>query len=213
MEPPAGDRTKRHVTPAQPDPRTDQALWAAAVGGEAGAFGELFARHHLAVYNFCFRRTASWSDAEELVSVAFLEAWRGRRRMKLAGDSMLPWLYGIATRVTSRRHRSRTRHRRALARITSQVVDAADPADDIVERLADEQRMRELHPAFEALPRGERDALELAAFADLDYAEIGVALGVPVGTVRSRLSRGRARMRLAQDGTDGRDDALEEAIP
>jgi RNA polymerase sigma-70 factor, ECF subfamily len=55
-------------------------------------FGRLFERHGRAVYNYCFRRTADWSAAEDLTSVVFLEAWRRRKDLRLDGDSLLPWL-------------------------------------------------------------------------------------------------------------------------
>ena len=127
------------------DRRGDQELWESAVRGEADAFGSLFERHHLVIYNFCFRRTGSWSTAEDLMSVVFLEAWRTRRDLVLSDGSLLPWLYAIATRVTSHTHRSRLRYRKALARVAARRTEAPDHADEVVDRLADEQRMRELH--------------------------------------------------------------------
>jgi RNA polymerase sigma factor (sigma-70 family) len=194
------------------DRRGDQELWESAVRGEADAFGSLFERHHLVIYNFCFRRSGSWSTAEDLMSVVFLEAWRTRRHMVLSGGSLLPWLYAIATRVTSNTHRSRLRYRKALARLAARRTEAPDHADDVVDRLADEQRMRELLGALAALPSGERDVLELAAFADLDYAGIGLALGIPIGTVRSRLSRARARLQPGPVPADNHDDEIKEAL-
>ena len=191
--------------------RCDQELWEAAVIGEADAFGELFERHHVLIYNFCFRRTGSWSIAEDLMAVVFLEAWRTRRGMQLHDGSLLPWLYAIATNVTRHQHRSTGRHRAALARVASRVSNVPDHADEIIDRISDEQRMQEVLGAFTQLPQRERDVLELAAFASLDYAQIAVALGIPVGTVRSRLSRGRSRLRAIVGDIDTNDDEIEEA--
>lgn len=191
--------------------RCDQDLWNAAVIGEADAFGELFERHHVLIYNFCFRRTGSWSIAEDLMAVVFLEAWRTRRGMQLHDGSLLPWLYAIATNVTRHQHRSTGRHRAALARVASRVSIVPDHADEIIDRISDEQRMQEVLGAFTQLPQRERDVLELAAFASLDYAQIAVALGIPVGTVRSRLSRGRSRLRAIVGDIDTNNDEIEEA--
>ncbi len=191
--------------------RCDQELWEAAVIGEADAFGELFERHHVLIYNFCFRRTGSWSIAEDLMAVVFLEAWRTRRGMQLHDGSLLPWLYAIATNVTRHQHRSTGRHQAALARVASRVTDIPDHADEIIDRISDEQRMRQVLGAFNQLPQRERDVLELAAFANLDYAQIAAALGIPVGTVRSRLSRGRGRLRLIVGDINTYDDEIEEA--
>lgn len=191
--------------------RCDQELWEAAVIGEADAFGELFERHHGLIYNFCFRRTGSWSTAEDLMAVVFLEAWRTRRGMQLHDGSLLPWLYAIATNVTRHQHRSTGRHQAALARVASRVTNVPDHADEIIDRMSDEQRMRQVLGAFTQLPQRERDVLELAAFASLDYAQIGAALGIPIGTVRSRLSRGRSRLRGIVDDIDKYDDEIKEA--
>lgn len=191
--------------------RCDQELWEAAVIGEADAFGELFERHHGLIYNFCFRRTGSWSTAEDLMAVVFLEAWRTRRGMQLHDGSLLPWLYAIATNVTRHQHRSTGRHQAALARVASRVTNIPDHADEIIDRIGDEQRMRQVLGAFTQLPQRERDVLELAAFASLDYAQIAAALGIPVGTVRSRLSRGRSRLRGIVDDIDKYDDEIKEA--
>jgi RNA polymerase sigma factor (sigma-70 family) len=190
------------------DRRSDQELWEAAVSGQAEAFGVLFDRYHRLIYNFCFRRTASWSSAEDLVAVVFLEAWRTRRHMQLE-SGVLPWLYGIATNATRRQHRSAARHRDALARLASRWVDVPDVGDEVAGRLADEQRMADVRAAMQQLPSRERDVLELAVFAELDYAQISTALGVPVGTVRSRLSRGRSRLRRLVGDRDNHDEPEE----
>jgi RNA polymerase sigma factor (sigma-70 family) len=179
--------------------------------GEADAFGELFERHHGLIYNFCFRRTGSWSTAEDLMAVVFLEAWRTRRGMQLHEGSLLPWLYAIATNVTRHQHRSTGRHQAALARVASRVTNIPDHADEIIDRMNDEQRMRQVLGAFTRLPQRERDVLELAAFASLDYAQIAAALGIPVGTVRSRLSRGRSRLRGIVGDIDKYAEEIEEA--
>ncbi|BAS12103.1 hypothetical protein AHiyo8_04060 [Arthrobacter sp. Hiyo8] len=63
---------------------SDQVLWDRSVAGDADAFGELFVRHRDAVYNYCFRRTASWDAAEDLTSAVFLEVWRA--------DDSWPWI-------------------------------------------------------------------------------------------------------------------------
>jgi RNA polymerase sigma-70 factor (ECF subfamily) len=162
------------------------------VDGEPSAFGTLFERHARAVYNFCFRRTADWAVAEDLTSVVFLEAWRRRDDVRLSGDSALPWLYGVALNVLRNRWRSERRHRGALARLPRERPDAF--TDDADGRLDDERRMRTLLRSIQGLPGRERDVLALCGWAGLSYEEAALALDIPVGTVRSRLSRARARL-------------------
>jgi len=172
---------------------SDRALWEDSSRSRSDVFGLLFERHAKAIYNYCFRQTGSWAAAEDLVSVVFLEAWRRRSDVNLYHDSALPWLYGVATNVCRNNRRSTLRHRAALHRITDLVVEP-DPADEVAGRVDDERRMRDLLDAVRALPRREREVLGLVVWSGLDYAAAALALGVPVGTVRSRLSRARARL-------------------
>jgi RNA polymerase sigma factor (sigma-70 family) len=172
---------------------TDAELWQRAVEGEPDAFGVLFERHARTVYNYLFRRTADWALAEDLTSVVFLEAWRRRADVTLESGVALPWLLGVATNVLRNRRRSQWRHRAALQRIPRERQE--DFAADANERLDDEKRMRTVLRSLASLPAREQDVVALCAWAELSYEEAALALGVPVGTVRSRLSRARARMR------------------
>ena len=125
--------------------------------------------------------------------MVFLEAWRRRRDVSLHQDSALPWLYGVATNVCRNNRRSVRRHRAALNRINEQLSEP-DPADEVADRVDDERRMRSLHVAIRTLPRREQEVLALVVWSGVDYAAAAAALGVPIGTVRSRLSRARSRL-------------------
>ncbi|GAA4469521.1 RNA polymerase sigma factor [Phytohabitans houttuyneae] len=171
----------------------DGELWARAVRGEAECFGVLFDRHCEAVRAYCARRTGSVDAADDLVSIVFLEAWRCRAGVELVDGTALPWLYGIARRTVQHRWRSALRHRRALSRLPPPPV-TPDHADEVAARLDDERRLTQLTRAFARLPAADRDVLILCVWQGLSYAAAAVALGVPVGTVRSRLSRARARL-------------------
>lgn len=164
---------------------------------DPASFGTLFERHGKAIYNYCFRRTADWSAAEDLTSIVFLEAWRKRKAVRLQGDSLLPWLYGVATNVLRNRSRSLRRYRAALERVPRGVE--ADFADDVAGRLDDERQMRAVLEAVRQLPTREQDVFALCAWSELSYEEAAVALGVPLGTVRSRLARARARLNARLD--------------
>jgi RNA polymerase sigma factor (sigma-70 family) len=192
---------------------TDAELWRLAAGGEAVAFGVLFERHARAVYNFCFRRTADWALAEDLTSIVFLEAWRRRGDVRLKDGRALPWLLGVAVNVLRNRRRAERRHRAALARLT--LARGSDFADDADARLDDERRMRATLRTIAQLPRRDQEVLALCAWAGLSYEDAAIALGLPVGTVRSRLSRARARVRelMSESGheSDGEHLAVHEA--
>jgi RNA polymerase sigma-70 factor, ECF subfamily len=177
---------------------TDAALWQRAAGGETAAFGTLFERHARTVYNYCFRRTGDWSQAEELTAIVFLEAWRRRRQVQLERDEAIPWLLGVATNVIRNARRSQRRHRAALRRLPRE--RSADFAVDVDARLDDERQMRAAQRALSKLPRADQDVLALCVWEELTYEQAALALAVPVGTVRSRLSRARVRLReLTED--------------
>jgi RNA polymerase sigma-70 factor (ECF subfamily) len=172
---------------------SDLDLWAGATAGDAAAFGALFERHARTVYNYCFRRTGLWAEAEDLTSVVFLEAWR-RRNEAADVQAVVPWLLGVATNVVRNRHRSRRRCAAALSRMPPPQPDP-DHADEIAHRLDDESRMRQILQLVRHLPSIDQDVFILCAWTEMTYAQTAAALGVPVGTVRSRLSRARARLR------------------
>ena len=160
----------------------------------------LFDRHSRTVYNYCFRRTADWSAAEDLTSVVFLETWKRRRQVRMQTDSLLPWLYGVATNLLRNHRRSLRRHRDALARMPA-TGPVPDGADETAERLDAVRRMAQVMRSIKALPRRDQEILALCVWEGLGYAGAAEALGIPVGTVRSRLARTRERLRDAGNPT------------
>jgi RNA polymerase sigma factor (sigma-70 family) len=176
-----------------------QQLRARARAGDADAFGAIFDACAKSVYNHAFRLTGDWSAAEEVMAMTFLEAWRSRERIVPDGGSLKPWLLGIATNLARGQRRAARRHRTALNRLA--VADELpDFADDVSGRLDDAARIKALHRALAGLPRHELEVLSLCVWSGLGYAEAAEALNVPVGTVRSRLSRARTRLARLTDG-------------
>ncbi|ADB35381.1 RNA polymerase, sigma-24 subunit, ECF subfamily [Kribbella flavida DSM 17836] len=172
---------------------SDRDLWRRASEGETEAFGVLFDRHAKAVYNFLFRRTADWSTAEDLTSAVFLHAWRRRDQVVLDRESALPWLLRTADYTVRNEWRSKRRYRNSLPRLLA--ADQPDHADEVAERLDDQRQARELRHALRRLPAHEREVIELCVWAGLDQQAAAVALDIPLGTVKSRLSRARRRLR------------------
>jgi RNA polymerase sigma factor (sigma-70 family) len=164
--------------------------------GDEAAFGMLFEEHARAVYNHAFRLTGNWSTAEEVVSLTFLEAWRLRGTVRAEGDSLLPWLLGIALNVTRNASRTARRHQAAMTRLPP-ACEVPDFADELASRIDDAARLQAVRAALRSLRRGEREVLALCVWSGLSYAEAAEALGVPVGTVRSRLSRARRKLQCS----------------
>lgn len=162
--------------------------------GDRAAFGVLFDAFAGAVHRYATRWTGDPSAAEDVVSMTFLEAWRLRERLHPDGGSVLPWLLGIATNMLRNTGRSARRHRDALRRMPAPVPEQ-DFAEVLADRAYDAARLAAAHRAIGRLRRSEREVVLLCVWSGLDYAGAAEALGVPVGTVRSRLSRAREKVR------------------
>lgn len=171
----------------------DRELWAQMSRGDADSLGELFDRHHRAVYNHCFRLMSSWSVAEDLASQVFIEVWRQRTKTQLRNDSALPWLLTVGTNLARNELRALRRWRRALGRL-GEPETVPDPADEAAARIDDERRMAELSRAMRTLPRAEREALALCVWSGVSYADAATTLNKAESSVRSLVSRGRARL-------------------
>lgn len=161
--------------------------------GDPDTFGSLFDDYARAVHHHAFRLTGDWSAAEDVLSLTFLEAWRLRGSVDPDGGSLRPWLLGIATNVARNTRRAARRHEAAVNRLPRDEV-SPDFADDLVGRIDDADRLAALRPALDRLRRPEREVVALCVWSGLDYAAAAKALDIPVGTVRSRLSRARKKL-------------------
>ena len=149
---------------------------------EPALFREIFVRHHRAVWGFLARRYDG-TVAEEITAATFAEAFGARARFDPARADARPWLMGIAVNL-ARAHR-----RREHAQLQLAARGRGEGSDDVAGRALD--RRSALATALLSLSQRDRETLLLYALADLSYAEIAEALGVPEGTVRSRLNRAR----------------------
>ena len=167
----------------------------AACEEEPERFRELFERHFPPTLAF-LRRRVGHDIAEDLAIETFALAFTRRRTYDPRQADARPWLFGIATNLLRHHHRAERRKLLAYARTG---VDPDLTSDSAYEAAEARMEARAAGPALAlalaSLRSDERDVLLLFAWAELTYAEIAEALGVPVGTVRSRLSRARARFR------------------
>ena len=178
---------------ADPDADADDATVIKRSRHEPEQFTVLFRRHAPHIQRYVVRRLGP-DAADDIVADTFLLAFRQRGRYDPARTDARPWLYGIATNLIGRHRRAEIRLYRALART------GADPVlesftDRVDDRVSASAASRQLAAALAGLPAAHRDTLLLVAWGDLSYEEAARALGVPVGTVRSRLSRARSRLR------------------
>ncbi|KOG34078.1 RNA polymerase sigma factor [Streptomyces resistomycificus] len=168
------------------------------------AFAALFDRHADAVHRYAARRLGG-EVADDLVAETFTTAFQQRHRYdpaRGAGADARPWLFGIATNLVGRHRRAEARRFKAMARVPA-LADHDEPlADRAADRVVARAVRRELAAALAALPARYRDVLLLVAWGDLGYEEAAQALGIPVGTVRSRLHRARSKLREALGGSN-----------
>jgi RNA polymerase sigma factor (sigma-70 family) len=176
------------------DRHSDAALWRRAASGNKAAFGELFERHAQAVWNHAYRLTGSWSLAEDLTSITFLTAWRKLNEVTLVRDSALPWLYAVAGNLARSEYRSSGRFARMLRRVPTQEA-IEDHAEHVADKVDGESRMRTVLAAVAKLPKSERQVVELCLLGELSVAEAAELLGIEEVSIRSRISRARARLR------------------
>lgn len=167
---------------------------------EPEQFAVLYDRYVAMLLRYAGRRVGP-ADAEDVVAAAFLAAFRGRSRYDRSRTDARPWLFGILTKEISRRRRTEEARLRALARAGPEMQTAVlddQIADDVTARAA----RRPLAAALATLTPDERSVLLLIGWAELSYIEVSQALGVPVGTVRSRLHRARRKVRAAFGDVD-----------
>lgn len=164
--------------------------------GDPSVFAELFERHAATVGGYV-RRRIGLDAVDDVLSETFLIAFRRRATFDVEATSARPWLLGIATRVIHRHRRAEERQWRASAAHVAEHEASHEGGADA--RMDAASALRRLGPRIAALSQKERDVLLLYAWEDLSYEQIAAALGIPIGTVRSRLSR--VRRKLAPPGS------------
>ena len=171
------------------DPTTaavDEVEWAKAIAGDGDAFGRLFDRHRRRVQLHSLRLAPTYADAEDVVAITFLEAWRNRDRVRFVDGSMLPWLLLTATNTSRNLTRAARRFRVALQRLSPPMPvpdHALDNGHSDVER------------ALSQLSVNDQRVVTLCVIEGYSEREAALALNVPPGTVKSRLSRAKVRLR------------------
>lgn len=167
---------------------------------EPAAFAGIFDRHFARVRGYLGRRV-EFDVVADLTSSTFAAAFDARVRYDPTRPDAGPWLLGIATNLVRHHRRSEGRRLRALASIPRE--SGADDAVAAITSRVDAEALRgPLFAALSDMRPGDRDVLLLLAWADLSYSEIALALGIPIGTVRSRLHRARGHLR-ERLGTSG----------
>jgi RNA polymerase sigma-70 factor, ECF subfamily len=186
------------------DARSDDDLLTRIAAGDRDGFAQLYRRHRHDVYRFALHMCGAPALAEDVVHDVFVAVIEGASGYRPGSSGVLAWLIGIARNQVRRRRCERpvvplpddndeTLHARVLA------IDA-DPLVD----LAWQRHVTALRRALLNLPLKYREAVALCDLQELSYAEAAAVLGCAIGTVRSRLHRGRALLakQLCASGND-----------
>lgn len=189
-------RSEHQLLPRRSDGQlqmTDAELISGSVA-QPECFALLFRRYAPELQRYAVRRLGP-AKADDVVAETFLHAFRQRQRYRAdQSPNARAWLYGIATNLIGRQRRAEVRQYRALAR-TGIDTELWQFTDEVDERVSAGALERVLAGSLATLPSKQREALLLVVWAELSYEETARALQVPVGTVRSRISRARAQLR------------------
>jgi RNA polymerase sigma-70 factor (ECF subfamily) len=173
--------------PHTPDPDIMRQL----AGGEIGALGELYDRYHEPVRRFVARATSDADDVDDLVHATFLAAAKSAGRYD-GRPSCRPWLIGIAAQLLRRRRQSFGRFLAVLSSLRATRATSADPRRAL-------QARSDVEGALVRISAAKRITLLMAEVEGLSCAEIAAALGIPIGTVWTRLHAARRELRRALD--------------
>lgn len=178
------------------DTLDDASLVARVAAGDRDAFEALYARHMVPLYRTALALTRRSAVAEDLLQETFLRAFRHLERIRLEpGASLRPWLHRILINLVYDRSARLKRASNPLERAMNSLMPQAGASPERRAELAELER--DVSQAVEMLPFKQRIVVVLFYLHDMDLSEIAETVGVPVGTVKSRLYYGRANLRSA----------------
>lgn len=179
--------------PATLEGISDEELIGRARGGDEAAFGDFVRRHTAAVHRW-MARSVGEQDAEDMTQEVFLKAYRGLDRFR--GDAPArAWLAAIADNAVKNRYRSLSRFRRIFSGADPSEIEAAAEAADPEQTARSGESRRHVAEALSRIPPEFRMPVVLRDLEEWSYEEIAVSLAVPVGTVKSRIARGRGQLK------------------
>lgn len=165
--------------------------------GDEGALREAYDRFGGMVLRVALLRLGNQHDAEDLVQMVFVRAWKGRAGFDPTRGSLGAWLLGITRRLIADRYAALDRDRRIVAaaeQVAPTGVEAA-PADRVVDRVI-------VGNELDRLPEEQRRVVLLAFYGELSHSQIAATTGLPIGTVKSHLRRALIQLRKRW-GVDG----------
>ncbi len=176
------------------EPGEESALVLAAQGGDPSAFGQIVRHYQRSIYRIAYGLTRNASDADDLAQETFVRAYQAIGRFRV-GEPLYPWLSRIAVNLAFTLFRQRRRRPETPLEPMLEAGRQWAGDDDPVENVAQEEQHRHLAAAFDQLSSEHQVVLTLRVVEGLSYDAIAQTLGVPAGTVMSRLSRARSELK------------------
>jgi RNA polymerase sigma factor (sigma-70 family) len=162
-------------------------------------FPALFEEHYDPIASYLMRRQVDRSTAEDIAQTTFLEAYDRQAAFDSQKGDPRAWLFGIATNLMRRHFRTERRRLHAYARAVSRQVEPPVDSEEIFSRLDARACAGAIAAALATLSRRDYEVVTLHCWSELSYVEIAIALGIPEGTVKSRLNRARHQVRAQLD--------------
>jgi RNA polymerase sigma-70 factor (ECF subfamily) len=160
---------------------------------DGNAFAEIYDMHRERVFGQALRLVRNSHDAEDITALVFLELWRRRQEVDPADKTVIGWLLVATNFVVRNFERTTRRHRDAMSKIPPP-ADSPDQAPAIDAALDAGPARSAIGKAFLRLSHHDQDILTLCVLEELNEAQVSAALGIARGTVKSRLSRAKARL-------------------
>lgn len=171
----------------------------ALASGDEQALARIYDAHGAAVYALALRITRTPADAEEVTQEVFLQAWRSAARFDADRGSLAAWLLVMArTRALDRLRREKRRPAESTEPSAFERIPNASPGVDVI--AVTNQEAARTRAALAALPREQREAVELAYFEGLTHSEIAARTAQPLGTVKTRIRSAMQQLRAALGG-------------
>ena len=171
---------------------SDAELLESAIAGNSESFGLIFDRHHRRVLMQARRHVGSAVEAEDITAMVFLEAWRLKSRIRIVNNSVVAWLLVTTNNIARNASRANRRYGAFLAKLPDAFTgELVDPTLGEVQLRQDRE---ELRAAFALLDRKDQDVLTLCVLEQLTTNQAAQVLRVPIGTVKSRLSRAKRKL-------------------
>lgn len=177
------------------DQTPDSALWLEAVAGTDASFGIVFDRYRRLIFRKAYYRVCDVTDAEDIVAIVFMEAWRKRDKIRFVDGSLRAWLLVVTVNITMNWERTNRRYRRLVAKLPLP-DDEPDISERTLDRIAADNASRTMWLAIRSLSAADQQVIELCLIEGLPTSAVAIALGLPLGTVKAKLSRARKKLRV-----------------